>query len=209
MDYPQKTQTLDYYRQYASTFRTSNFVFWQHELEDFHSYLPEGRVLEVGCGVGVEAVLLADWYEYVGSDATQECIEVAQKANPNGAFKCIDLFDLGEVFTEKFDGFWCAATLLHVPKALMNQALVTIAGLLKPGAVGFISLKQGEGERMVELPGQEDQSRFFSFWQRNEFAAELRKAGFEVVDLVQKSTNSRVLPDVKEFWLGFFVQQVS
>jgi SAM-dependent methyltransferase len=209
MDYANaRNNTLKYYAQKASNFRSSNLVFWQYEMEDFNTYLKAGKVLEIGCGAGVEAAILGEWYDYLGIDVTPEFVEISRQANPGLKFEVCDLFDLSKL-DETFDGFWCAATLLHIPTIEIVKALQSIRSVLSSQAIGFISVKEGEGEKLVVYEGEEEYPpRLFKYWNRFEFSKVLRKSGFEVIEFTQKSTGSRLDSGKHEFWLGFFVQTI-
>lgn len=78
---------------------------------------------------------------------------------------------------EKFDGFWTAATLLHIPKELINSALNKIKEVLRPGAYGFISVKAGAGERT-----DPDTGRWFAYYSLKDLHDILKKNGFEIVE---------------------------
>lgn len=198
--------TVEYYERFAKTFHNTGQTIWQHQLDEFHSYLPEGKVLEIGSATGVEANILSQWYEYIGVDAAAACIELAQRNYAGICFQQCDLFELLSL-GHKFDGFWSAATLLHVPKSRMREALDVIRGVLNPGAIGFISVKEGDGEEWlldndkVGLP-----ARFYSYWHRDELLPILRQAGFVVIEVSQKYTENRLDPSLQVNWLCYYLQ---
>ncbi len=206
MDYKKANfDTLEYYKRKASTFRNSQSVFWHHEVNDLLSYLPQGSLIEIGCGVGAEAGLLGEHFDYLGIDITPEFVDIAAKNNPNLKFVCSNISDLPKI-GKIFDGFWCAATLLHIPRSEVVDELKAIASVLHTGSIGFISVKEGVDEVILTLEGEEGlPPRLFCYWNRNDFSVVLRKAGFEVIDVIQKQSASRANPEVIDKWLGFFV----
>ncbi|HZP55437.1 MAG TPA: class I SAM-dependent methyltransferase [Candidatus Saccharimonadales bacterium] len=174
--------------------------YWNPELTRFHKLLPKGSVLEVGAGGGQHAKKLIDLgYKYTGTDISEELLKIAHNYLPGQKFLLQSVYDLN--FNEKFDGFWAAAILLHVPKERMDEALSRIKSVVKHGGVGFISLIEGNGEgvRYEDFEGQKHK-RFFSFWRMAEFEKVLEKNGYKLVDFSSRPKSST------ENWLCFFVE---
>lgn len=155
--------------------------FWGDNFDRFYELLPShSRLLEIGCGGGRDAQELIDFgYDYLGTDISEGQLEQARKNNPGARFEQISVYDLN--FPEPFDGFWCAAVLLHIPKERINEALQAIYSNMNPGAIGFIAVKEGEGEKIEHDPKEDGGDRFFSYWRNNEFNKILAKNRFEVL----------------------------
>lgn len=168
--------------------------YWQVEMERFNVLLPKGKVLEIGSGAGKDAAaLIGMGYDYTGTDASNGLINVAKTRNPNERFinVPVDELDFGD---EKFDGFWTAATLLHIPKEAIDCSLQHIKSTLKAGAVGFISLKKGEGEKTDEATG-----RWFAYYSEPEFREVLSRNHYEVLEAKERV-------EEKDTWLVFYVK---
>lgn len=154
--------------------------FWGSNFDAFHKLLPRGRVLEIGCGAGRDAQeLISLGYDYVGTDISKGLLTRAQKNNPGAQFEEASLYDLD--FKDPFDGFWCAAVLIHIPKKRIGEALQAIKGNIKTQAIGFIAIKEGFGERLEARPELNNAEFLFSYWQNDEFKKTLDSNGFEVV----------------------------
>lgn len=172
--------------------------FWFKEMLQFNGYLPKGKILDVGSGAGRDAAELSEYgYDYVGTDFSSGLIEQARKNNPGFIFKEISLYDLN--FKERFDGFWCAAVLLHTPKVRVPEALKAIRKNMKPGAIGFISIKEGKGEDIEVRRGIRGYDRLISYWQKEDFRKVLNAEGFEVIEEGEK-------PYKDSIWLTFIVR---
>lgn len=164
--------------------------------QHFKSLLPSGKILEVGCGVGEDAQALATLgYNYIGTDISEEFIKVASANNPNPTFIQSSLYQL-DFPDNEFDGFWCVATLLHIPKTKINTALTELRRVLKINAIGFITLINGEGEK-IDATG-----RLFSYYRQEEFTAILRNHSFTVVETSTDTDNKGNL------WLQFYIKAV-
>lgn len=195
----EEKRTIDYYNQKAEEWVASHGgyeeeSYWKREIARFHELLPSGKVLEIGSGSGKDALaLISLGYKYTGTDASQELIKIAQKRNPRANFLCQEVGDL-DFPQETFDGFWIAATLLHIPKTRIDKALSRIKKVVKPGGVGFISMKQGEGEKTDQKTG-----RWFAYYSKNEFTEVLERNGFKVVE-------TQIRPEEEDTWLVFYVR---
>jgi vacuolar-type H+-ATPase subunit F/Vma7 len=74
-------------------------------------------------------------------------------------------------------------TLLHIPKSKIDQALQQIKKFVKNDGVGFISIKEGIGEKMESKTADygSDDKRFFAFYSKKEFEGVLSRNGFEII----------------------------
>lgn len=194
---PEEKITLETYNATAKQWSEKHATvgFWREEMEIFRTLLPGGKILEIGSGGGRDAKeLIALGYKYIGTDISTGLIEVAKRENPRAAFLAQSVYDLDFPEGTQFDGFWASAILLHIPKARIDEALRRITKFMRENAVGFISLKQGEGERM------EDDKRFFAYYSEEEFKKVLQRNDFEVIQ-----TTAHPMSE-KTTWLCFFMR---
>jgi len=176
--------------------------FWEHEMKTFRQYLPSGKILEIGSGGGRDAKeLIRIGYDYVGTDISEKLLAIARSQNPGYQFYQQSVYDLNT--QNLFDGFWAAAVLLHIPKNRIGEALTAIARCMITGAVGFISLKEGNGEMTIqeEFDGA-SLSRFFWYWQQDEFTTTLTRHGFGILETGKKMT-------AEATWLAYIVQKIA
>lgn len=192
-------KTIAYYDKHASDWekRRDNKLYatrWQSCIDLFHKFLPIGSILELGSGDGREAqVFLNLGYSYIGTDVSSELLKIAQKRNPLGTFIQSSLYFL-PFEKSKFDAFWAAAVLLHIPRNRIDDALSAVKLVIKPGGIGFISLKEGDGDIFDEATG-----RYFTLYKHQEFIDILQRNGFVIKNF------NRML-DARNTWLCFYVQ---
>jgi SAM-dependent methyltransferase len=106
---------------------------------------PGGHVLDAGCGSGRDAKLFAEWGFQV--TATEAAPSLAALASAHAGLQVrVMTFDQIE-WVETFDGVWACASLLHVPRADLPDALRRLARALAPRGVLFMSFKYGREER--------------------------------------------------------------
>jgi 2-polyprenyl-3-methyl-5-hydroxy-6-metoxy-1,4-benzoquinol methylase len=166
--------------------------YWLTEIQRFNQLLPRGSVLDIGSGNGREAKhFLRLGYTYTGIDPSQTMIRIAREKNPTGTFiqSTLEAFAPGI----RFDGFWACASLIHVPKKRITSVLIGLQKILNPGAIGFISVKEGTEEGMKETSLSD--IRYFSDYSEEEFISILRKCGYDLIEVGRKTK-----------WLFFFVK---
>jgi SAM-dependent methyltransferase len=156
---------------------------WERDLEYFHHLLPEGKLLEIGAGGGRDAKELIKYgYDYIGIDVSDGLLQEARKAVSEATFLHYSIYNLNS-FKDYFDGFWTAATLLHIPKGRIDVALQNIHSAMKPQAIGFISMKQGRGEVIEEVRSHDNQTlkRFMAYYELHEFESILKRNKFKIL----------------------------
>ena len=191
-------QTIDYYdknaQEWASTHNGyADESYWKAEMAKFHDLLPSGKVLEIGSGTGKDAADLLNMYDYVGTDASEGLLKIAHARNPQAEFRHISVYDL-DFPKNSFDGFWTAATLLHVPQERIDEVLQKIKTQVKTGGVGFISVKAGAGERV-----DHDTGRWFAYYSQKGFHQVLERNEFKVLE--EKTKQGQ-----KDWWLCYWVR---
>ncbi len=204
MDFSQNEQATiasydDHAEQWVSDHNTPGY--WGQWMDTFRSYLHAGKILEIGAGGGRDAKeLLVQGYEYVGIDVSRGLLEIARRELPHVPFLHQSVYDL-DFPDDSFDGFWSAATLLHVPKSKIDRALSEIHRVVKNNGIGFISLKKNnEGSADESVDDSEKMHRFFVYYSENEFLTVLERNHFDVLrmDALKKSERTT--------WLVFIVR---
>lgn len=195
---PKEKLTLKYYEIHGQEWSKIAYKksFWSKEIEKFHKLLPKGKVLEIGSGNGRDAkVLIQLRYHYTGTDISKKLLEIAKKNNPGERFLHKSVYKLN--FPKNaFDGFWACATLLHVPKSRIIEALISIQKVVRARSVGFISLKEGEGETIENSTG-----RYFTYYTKEEFIKYLKSINFTVIGTGRKLDKKSNIS-----WLTFFIR---
>ncbi len=171
---------------------------WTKETQMFMDLLPGGDIVEIGPGIGNEAMTFiasGQYNEYWGIDSAIKLLRIAKSRNPSGKFVNASVYDLSAI-NKRFDGFVGFASYLHVPKDRINEALQITRTSLYPAAYGVLSMKEGEGEKVDPETG-----RTFSYYDMGEFYNILRKNGFGIVRSYARNVNENLT------WLNYYVQK--
>jgi len=194
-------QTIGYYEKNAALWaaqrkKITELSFWSEEyirLKQLQE--PKGKILEIGSGSGREALeLIRIGYEYTGIDTSKELLTIARETASVGSFFYSTVYDL-PFAEESFDAFSSWSMLPHIPKRRIDEALGSIKQVLKPGAVGFMAMREGQGEEEELGTG-----RWFSYYTQDEFEKILQKQGFQVEFKNKKPSRANLT------WLTFFVR---
>lgn len=141
-------------------------------IHEFIAACPKnGHVLDLGCGPGGYAIMMAAAGLTVDAvDAAQEM--VTRVADMPGISAKVARFD--EITeTDFYDGIWANFSLLHAPRDAFPTHLAALKKALKPTGTFFIGMKRGEG-------GQRDKlGRHYEYYEPEELGLLLGEAGFE------------------------------
>ncbi|WP_425039848.1 class I SAM-dependent DNA methyltransferase [Primorskyibacter sp. S187A] len=145
-------------------------------LIDFIERLPDGgRVLDLGCGPGAAAAVMAQsGRDVLAWDASQGMVELAARgAGVTAQHRVFD--DLAELEGDSLAGVWANFSLLHASRAALPGYLRQIAHTLMPGGVFLMAVKSGEGEERDKI------GRHYTYFTEEELRARLHEAGFTPV----------------------------
>jgi len=160
--------------------------WWKPMIAKFESLLPAGgKIHDIGCGGGNQAVLMASHgYEVTGSDQSEQMIEEAKKRKTSARFY---VRAMRQAPDEQFDGLLFSASLLHIPHHEILAILKTHLATLKSGGIICLSVKeQRVGEASEEIKTENDYGyeyqRFFAYFTEEELRDYADQLNLEVID---------------------------
>lgn len=134
---------------YAKAFsRPSEYI------DEFLALLPKNaKVLDVGCGVGVDSgYMTSRGFSVIGLDLSKEMLKLARQKFPQIDFRQQDMRELNFPFNF-FDGILASCSLIHIPKKDVHRALKRFHQILKKDGVIYIALQAGKSEEIfIEEP---------------------------------------------------------
>ncbi|MGB6141269.1 MAG: class I SAM-dependent methyltransferase, partial [Pseudoalteromonas rhizosphaerae] len=103
-------------------------------------------ILDAGCGSARDAAYFKQQGFTVSAfDASEELAALAsqhlQQTVEVSTFQQLDSVN-------QYDGIWCCASLLHVPKNELPNVFIRLQNALKPNGVLYVSFKYGTTERV-------------------------------------------------------------
>lgn len=105
-----------------------------------------GHILDAGCGSARDAAYFKQQGFTVSAfDASENIARLAS----NYLQQPVEVKTFQQLeCVNKYDGIWCCASLLHVPKAELPQVFLKLQNALKPNGVLYVSFKYGTQERV-------------------------------------------------------------
>ena len=200
MDEARKINT-DYYNKNATvwTAKKTNSFFHEEGFRKFHSSLKDGdSVVDIGCAYGIHVPLflgIGRNLNYEGFDISKEMIEIAQSHYPQLAFSVADILSPNTFPKKKFEGFWAAAILMHIPEEQWGEMLTNIENLSTPGAIGYFTMPLTRPNEASEI----DQ-RHFTIMTEEHLKEILQNQGWKLLESGDFSKESKAI------WHWYLVQ---
>ncbi|WP_280586158.1 class I SAM-dependent methyltransferase [Halorubrum sp. Boch-26] len=198
--------TQSTYDRIAAHFAKTREYAWP-EVESFVQGRSATRALDVGCGNGRHAELLAERADsVVGIDLSRELLrEAATRARERDFADALDLVHGDAVALPIADDAvglaTYVATLHHLsPRAARVRSLDELARVLAPGGVALVSAWSTAHDRFDRtkgfdttvdwtLPGGETVARYYHVYAPDEFDADIENSRLEVVESTVSSGN--------------------
>ncbi|MDP2909825.1 MAG: class I SAM-dependent methyltransferase [bacterium] len=162
------------------------FSVTQNAVNAMSNYVrPKGKILDIGCGVG----LAASFFSYKGFEVT--CIDIspkmisfAKKRNPSATFIQGDFLTTN--FDSLFDGVFAFSFIHLFPKDVALRILQKIHQTLDYGGIAHIDSTKSKNSKEgweVKKDYKGKYKRYRKHWTETELRDALIQSGFEIIDL--------------------------
>lgn len=159
------------------------------------------RILDAGCGPGRDSKWFREHgFQVIGVDLSAGMLAEARRRVPDVEFRQADLRSL-DFPDGHFDGIWCCASLLHLPRHDVPVVLASFRRLLDHGFL-YVAVKAGQGEEVEERGYGAGNPRSFTYFTRHELELYVERAGFEV----RQVWESDPTPTARNGWLQILAQ---
>jgi SAM-dependent methyltransferase len=160
--------------------------------------LPDGPVLDVGCGPAqVCNYLHRHGRTAIGLDMAPGMLSAAARLAPQARLVAADLLAL-PLRPATCAGAVASYSLHHLPKARMDTALAGLRDALRPGGVLVVITHGGSGEQWLERPGG---GIILSLYSADELADRLRAVGLMPEKISQRGPREGEFPADK-IWIS-------
>lgn len=170
--------------------------FWKEELDTFRNLLTKNdKIVEVGCGPATDGKYLETiGLQPVSFDYSFSMLKIAKEIRSNSNLIQADTYSMSFA-DNSFDGFCAIATLLHLEN--LEKALKELVRVTKNGGIGFITIKEGEGDIVDPKTGY-----YFKYYKHFDFYRLLEKQGLRTFETSSKKGTPN------HDWLTYLVQVV-
>ncbi len=195
-----ENKTKDFYNNNAEKWTSKKVNSFHHEIpfRKFETLFKEGaNILDIGCASGIHVPLflgVGRKLRYEGIDISEEMIRIAKSRYPQLDFSTDDVMDYKS--DKKYDGFWSAATLMHIHKEDHEKLFSKIKSLVVPGGFGYITVPS-------ERPNPESESdqRLFTLFSIEDFKNLISAYGWKILEFGNISG-----PNELPIWNWFIVK---
>jgi len=191
------------YDKYAKAYASNtNQKILQFQLNKFISMLKKkAKILDVGCGCGRDAEYFkSEGFSVTGIDLSEGMLNEAKNKAKDVELLKMDMRKL-ELKKNTFNGIWCMASLLEIPKNEVGIVLKEFNKVLKKEGVLYISTKEGGGEQFLKKEIYENEPKFYAFYKQTELEDLLKENGFEIL-------YSIVSEDEGTKWVEIFAKKI-
>jgi SAM-dependent methyltransferase len=151
-----------------------------------------GPVCDLGCGPGHVARYLHErGVQVTGLDLSAEMVEQA-RLNPGIEFRRGNMLSL-DIEDGAWGGIAAFYSIIHVPRTEITVALAEMNRVLRPGGLLLLAFHVGDETMHLDEWWGQPVSLDFRFFRPEEMADSLRRAGFEVEEIVEREP----YPDVE------------
>jgi len=140
------------------------------------------KILEVGCGPGNIANYFLDKRPtdaWLGTDISTKMIALAQKNNPKGIFKVLDVREISSL-QQQFDVLIAGFCLPYMSLADIGQFLLDATMLLEGGGMLYLSFVEGTTDKSGFQTNSKGNRMYFYYHQLEDLQELLGDCNFEL-----------------------------
>ena len=175
-------QTKKYYdKEFLKWTNTkTNSFYHEKQFTKIVSLWPEkGTIIDIGCAYGIHVPLflgIGRHLKYIGIDISKSFLKLATRYYPQLNFQEGNISDIDVLPKKKFDGFFAAAVLMHVPFEHWDVTFENIEKINKSGSFGYITLPVTHPSKNIEP----SDARHFTIIPEDEQRTYLKSHGWKI-----------------------------
>ena len=182
----------EYYKNHNDISNIKEFI------EFFAKNIKGNKILDIGCGPGRDANYFHKMgFNVTGIDLTSNFIKMASENFSEITFKIKDMRTLTDFPENYYDGLWVNASFLHIPKEEGKKTLSGFNRILKNNGIIYISVKEGNEEKIISKEEYKGGKKFFAFYEEEEIVKIIESCNFKVLKIITTETK-------KDKWLNIF-----
>lgn len=175
-------QAAEFYNKNALLYANRYNLPCDH-IDEFLDNVKRGKILDVGCGPGINANHMhSKGFHVTGIDLSEGMIKLAQESFPYIEFVKEDMRYLDKIKYHPLDGILASYSLIHLPKEENRSTLVSLYKLLKPSGTIYISVQLGKSqEGYFTHPLKPDERLFLKIFSGEEIMHLIEEFGFSII----------------------------
>ena len=192
----------EYYDKNAELWSASktNSFYQEEPFRKFVKYLKMGNsVLDIGCSHGVHVPLflgIGRDLKYEGLDISKKFLSISISRYPQLKFIYGDISDKKTLPNKKYDAFWAAMVLMHIPEENWSAMLDNLERLVKNGGIGYLTLPK---ER--PYPESKIDRRHFNLFDNKKFLRIAKERKWKILNSGKLLSSNK-----KTEWLWYIIR---
>lgn len=151
---------------YADAYSGNDVVDFKY-FNFFLNHLSGNKILDMGCGVGVNTSFLANkGFKVIGIDASKNMLSNARRMYPDLTFEMKDILHT-KYPAGSFDGIILVYVIEHFNDEGLLRLSDEISRILCNGGLLFVASHEGNGEEIIPDPLDENVSIYYNFLTRD------------------------------------------
>lgn len=148
-------KTKKYYDKEFSEWSNKKTHSFHHEkqfIKILNLWPQKGSILDIGCAHGIHVPMFLGMgrsLKYFGIDISKSFLKIARRRYPQLSFEEGDIADKSTLPKKKFDGFWAAVVLMHVPYSGWDEMFLNIESLCKKKSYGYVALPIAHPSKVI------------------------------------------------------------
>ena len=167
-------------------------------LDDFLNLVqPNGKILDVGCGSGVDSQYMSlKGFDVIGIDNAEQMITLARQKQSSAKFILYDIITWN-CESNSFDAILASYSLIHIPKNKMQSVLKKFNRILKEKGILSISIHEGKSaEVSIPEPFAPNLTTGLNIMSMSEIKKLLETNGFSIKNcFLEKALNDKEFED--------------
>ena len=192
----------EYYDKNAGAWsaRKTDSFYHEKQFREFTSLLKEGdSVIDIGCAHGICVPLflgIGRKLKYEGLDISRRFLKLVRSRYPQLKFSFGDISDRKTLPKKKYDAFWAAMVLMHIPEEKWGDMLDNIEFIVKPGGFGYLTVPEERPH-----PSSEKDQRHFNLFDHKKFVKIAKERGWKIFHRGEMLSSNQVTK-----WLWYIVK---
>ncbi|MBD3211878.1 MAG: methyltransferase domain-containing protein [Candidatus Lokiarchaeota archaeon] len=166
-------------------------IVWKGKIDLIKKYIPQGKILDIGCSYGFMLYFMRDKFEIYGCDISEHAIRICKKIFPklpNNRFWVHDITEELPLPKNFFDVISCMDVIEHIED--INIPLRNIHRCLTQDGIFYLHIPIKTRYNITEFLRFDNDPTHVSVLPEKKLIFQLRKIGFEILEK-------------KYYWMGF------
>lgn len=179
---PEVERTKKYYDKEFSDWSSKKTHSFHHEkqfVKLVDLWPSKGSILDIGCAYGIHVPMflgIGRSLKYTGIDISTSFLKIAKRRYPQLPFIEANIADKSTLPKKKYDGFWAAAILMHIPFSHWDEMFSNVEAVCTEKSFGYVALPVAHPSKVVS----QNDTRHFTILTEDEQRQYFKSRGWKI-----------------------------